>query len=315
MLVLGTTRVELGVQTLDERIYTLTARDQTVAEVTEATRQLKDACFKVLYHWMPGQPGSSREGDIADFKRLFDESDFRPDMLKFYPCLVIPGTPLYRQWQQGKFKPLSSEQAAEEIAEMKRHIPKYVRVMRVNRDIPRTMIADGIQQTNLRQLVEAQCAQKNIRCRCIRCREAGLFAHKKNITLKPKRARLHVETYEASQGTEHFISADDPEHDALYGFVRLRIPSAASFRKEITPHTGLIRELHVYSHAVALSQSPREGEFQHRGFGKELMLKAEEIAQGAGMDKLLVIAGLGVKEYYRTQLGYRNDGPYVSKPL
>ena len=316
LLELGATRVELGVQTLNEQIYRLTARDQTVAEVTEATRLLRDSCFKVLYHWMPGQPGSTREGDIEDFKRLFDDPDFRPDMLKFYPCLVIPGTPLFRQWKQGRFKPLSSEQAAEEIAEMKRYIPKYVRVMRVNRDIPRTMIADGVQRTNLRQLVEEECRKKGIHCQCIRCHEAGLFAHKKRVRLDPKRARILVEAYEASKGLEYFISAEDLEQGALYGFARLRIPPEGEpFRKEITKKTGLVRELHVYSHVVPLSSDPAESEFQHRGFGRELMGKAEEIAAREGMKKLLVIAGLGVREYYRVQLGYSLDGPYVSRAL
>ncbi len=314
LLALGATRVELGVQTLDEGIYKKTARGHSVEDVVKATQALRDSCFKMVYHWMPGQPGSTREGDLADFQRLFDDPAFRPDMIKFYPCLVIPGTALYRQWQQGKFQPLSSDEAASAIAEMKRFIPPYVRVMRVNRDIPATMVAGGVDKTNLRQLVEAQCREKGIRCRCIRCREAGLFAHKKKVKLDPKKARISVESFEASQGKEFFVSVVDPASDALYGFARLRIPFEP-FRREISTKTGLLRELHVYSHVVPLDSAPVESEFQHRGFGRALMGKAEDLARAEGMEDLVVIAGLGVREYYRKQLGYRNRGPYVAKAL
>ncbi|MBS3062534.1 MAG: tRNA uridine(34) 5-carboxymethylaminomethyl modification radical SAM/GNAT enzyme Elp3 [Candidatus Diapherotrites archaeon] len=314
LLSLGATRVELGVQTLDESIYRKTARGHSVQDVALATQRLRDTCFKMVYHWMPGQPGSTREGDLADFQRLFDDSSFRPDMLKFYPCLVIPGTPLYRQWKQGKFQPLSSEQAAEEIAEMKRFIPKYVRVMRVNRDIPSTLVAGGVSNTNLRQLVEAECRAKGIRCQCIRCREAGLFAHKKGVRLNPAKAVFETHAYEASGGREHFISLIDPATDALYGFVRLRIPFRP-FRKEVSKSTGLVRELHVYSHVVPLEDQPADFEFQHRGFGRTLMEKAADLAREQGMEKLGVLAGLGVRAYYRKQLGYHNEGPYVSRAL
>ena len=315
MLNLGATRVELGVQNPDDRTYKMNVRGHTVKDVVTATQLLKDSCFKIAYHLMPGMYGSSYEADLENFKKIFSQQEFMPDMIKLYPCLVMPKTPLYELWKQGKFEPLSTEKAAGMIAELKKFVPRHVRIMRIQRDIPTTVISGGVKNSNLRQMVEQKMAEKGIKCNCIRCREAGLKSYHSGEKLSTENAKLVRENYKASNGNEIFLSFEDTSKNALFGFCRLRVPSNP-FRKEITTKTGLIRELHIYSKALELSENPGNNEMQHRGFGKALIKEAERIAkQEFGCNKMLIIAGLGVKEYYRKQLGYQNDGPFVSRAL
>lgn len=315
MLNFGATRVELGVQTLSDENYVLTKRFNTIEQVADATQRLKDSAFKVCYHIMPGLPGISPEEDIANFRKLFDSPDFQPDMLKIYPTLVVPGTELYNLWRDGKYSPLTTDQAAEIISEFKRYIPKYVRVMRVNRDIPSTVIAAGVSNTNLREYVTRKLTQKSISCKCIRCREAGLRVTRENLTPNPEDIKILHEIYEASKGAEIFISAEDTKFDLLYGFIRLRIPYKPAM-KQISSKTGLIRELHVYSKALPLHKAPGTTDFQHRGLGKQLFAEAEKVAsEDFDLKKLVVISGLGVREYYRRQFGCYVEGPYMAKSL
>ncbi|HIG98344.1 TPA: GNAT family N-acetyltransferase, partial [Candidatus Woesearchaeota archaeon] len=229
------------------------------------------------------------------------------DMLKIYPCLVIKGTPLYAQWEKKQFTPITTAEAAEIISDFKRFVPKWCRIMRVNRDIPTYVTSAGIDRTNLRQYVQQLQQKKGITCNCIRCREIG---RKKSSG----KSEITVTEYEGSKGKEFFIAAEDPVNDALIGFCRLRFPSQ-QLRGEITPATAIIRELHVYASAVAIGEEPGEGtKMQHRGFGKRLMAKAEEIARKGGMGRMLVISGVGTREYYK-KLGYDYEGPYMGKKL
>ena len=305
LLRLGTTRVEIGAQSLHDEALKITNRGHTVQDTIESTQLLKDSFLKVTYHMMPGLPLSDHEKDINMFKELFSNSNFKPDSLKIYPCLVMPGTGLYGLWKLGRFTPITLEEAADIISEVKKYIPKYVRIMRIQRDIPTKVTAAGVNRTNLRQYVDEQVKEKKIKCNCIRCREPrGREIDWGNVKI------LHEE-YEASNGREIFISAEDIKNDILLGFVRLRIPYKP-FRPEITKDSAGIRELHVYGTATALD---KEGEVQHKGLGKKLLLEAENIAKEKyNIKKLLVISGIGVREYYRN-LGYKNDGVYVSKNL
>lgn len=311
MLELGTTRVELGVQILDDVVYQKIVRGHTVQDVRNAFAWAKDSALKINSHIMPGLPGSNFDNDLEKFQLLFSDSDFRPDMLKIYPCLVIESAPLYHLWKQGKFEPMSTEECARFIAKAKRFIPPYVRVMRIQRDIPSSSITAGNKSSNLRQLVEQACHTEGVKCRCIRCREIG-FSTETAESLEKKFQEIRLDTieYEASGGTEVFIQAVD-KSDELFGFVRLRIPNAP-FRSEITPRTGLIRELHVYGAAQKLSGHD-SGSVQHRGIGKRLMAEAERVAQERfNCRDMIVIAGLGVRAYYYA-LGYAPKGPYVHK--
>ncbi|MBI2134282.1 tRNA uridine(34) 5-carboxymethylaminomethyl modification radical SAM/GNAT enzyme Elp3 [Candidatus Woesearchaeota archaeon] len=301
MLRLGTTRVELGVQTVYDDVLLRVNRNHTMADTLDACQLLKDSFLKVGFHLMPGLPGSDRERDIGMFREVFENPGLRPDNLKIYPCMVMPGTPLFEDWKAGLFKPTGTAEAAEIIAEGKGFVPEYCRVMRVQRDIPSFAVAAGVDRTNLRQYVEKRVSEKRISCRCIRCREP----RGRNVDIEA--ARMKKRVYDSSSGTEVFISAESG--DVLLGFCRLRIPFRP-FRREITPDSAGIRELHVFGRAAGLSM---EGSVQHKGIGKALVADAERIASGEfGKRKMLVISGIGAKEYYR-KLGYINDGTYMSK--
>lgn len=305
MLKLGTTRVELGVQTLHDEILTRTNRGHLMHDTVEATQLLKDSFLKVGFHMMPGLPGSSRDKDIGAFRELFANPDYKPDNLKIYPCMVMPGTELYEEWKQGLYKPLTTKEAAEIIVEGKRFIPEYCRVMRVQRDIPTYVTSAGVDRTNLRQYVELLKNEKGIECRCIRCREPKT----KNVDFES--VEVARKEYESSGGTEVFIAAEDKTNDLLLGFCRLRIPNKP-FRKEITPDSAGIRELHVFGQAAGLKM---EGAVQHKGLGKMLLAEAERIAKEEFCKKkLLVISGIGAREYYR-KLGYERDGAYMGKKI
>ncbi|MBI2176411.1 tRNA uridine(34) 5-carboxymethylaminomethyl modification radical SAM/GNAT enzyme Elp3 [Candidatus Woesearchaeota archaeon] len=307
MLKLGCTRVELGIESVYDKELKLTNRGHTIKDTKESLQQLKDIGFKINAHYMLGLPGSTGESDLEGLKELFGNPDFRPDMLKIYPCLVIKGTPLYLQWERKQFTPITTAEAAEIISEFKRSVPKWCRIMRVNRDIPTNVTSAGIDRTNLRQYVQQLQQQEGIVCNCIRCREIGRRGWSGS-------SEITITEYEASGGKEFFIAAEDPVNNALIGFCRMRFPSQ-QLRSEITPTTAIIRELHVYATAVAIGNNPdASSKLQHRGFGKQLMAKAEEIAKDKGKDKMLVIAGVGTREYYK-KLGYGYDGPYMGKKL
>ncbi len=308
MLRLGATRVELGVQTVYDNVLEKIERGHSVQDSIDATHALKDIGFKINYHMMIGLPGSDRKKDINSFKKIFSNQDFKPDMLKIYPCMVLKGTKLYKLWKNKKYKPITTEEAVEIITEIKRFVPPYVRIMRVQRDIPTYLTEAGVDRNNLRQYVEKALEEKQIKCNCIRCREVGHKLKKENINLK--NIKLKVIEYDAGNGKEFFISFDDMKNDALIGFCRLRFPNQC-LRKEITEKSALIRELHVFGSAIALG---KKGNIQHAGYGKKLLAKAEQIAIKNKKDKIVAISGIGVRNYYR-KLGYKKQGPYMVKYL
>ena len=314
MLEKGFTRVELGVQTLLDEVYEKVKRGHKIKDVIEATRRLKDAGFKVCYHMMPGLPDTNVKTDLSFFRSLFENENFRPDMLKIYPTLVLEGTELYKWWKSGVYKPYSTDESSELIELVKANfIPKWVRIMRVQRDIPVFEIAAGVKKSNLREIVQIRLSKHGLSCRCIRCREIGhkMIKGKIKKAIKPE---LTVTTYTASKGVEYFISVEDINNDAIIGFIRLRKPSKEAWRPEITSYeTFMIRELHVYGEALPLGLRLKSS-WQHKGIGSILLKKAEEIAMEKGAEKIVVISGIGVREYYYKH-GYSRDGPYVSKIL
>ncbi len=314
MLRLGATRVELGVQTVYDDIYELVKRGHKVEDVIEATRILKDSGLAIICHMMPGLFGSSFERDLKGFSRLFEDPGFRPDMLKIYPCLVIRNTELYEIWKRGDFKPMDTEEAVNLISEVQRNLPRWVRVQRTQRDIPSPIIEAGVKHGNLGQLVERELQRRGERCRCIRCREVGHRMLREGIHPEFDEVQLLTERYEASGGEEFFLSFEDVRQDILIGFIRLRFPSERAHRPEITPDTGVVRELHVYGPMVPVSERAEENEWQHRGWGRRLLRKAEEIALERGAKKMAVLSGIGVRPYYR-RFGYRREGPYMVKEL
>ncbi|USZ67845.1 tRNA uridine(34) 5-carboxymethylaminomethyl modification radical SAM/GNAT enzyme Elp3 [Halorussus salilacus] len=305
MLDLGGTKVEVGVQTTYERINREMHRGHGAQASIDANQRLRDAAFKVGFHMMPGQPGMSKEMCLEDFRRLFEDEKWRPDYLKIYPTLVVRGTATYDWWHRDEYEPLRNEEAAELVAEIKSMIPKYTRLQRVQRDIPADFIDAGVWKSNLRQLARQRMDDHGWTCDCIRCREVGMNDE------DPENVELDVLTYEAAGGTEHFISYEDPDKDLLVGFCRLRFPGNP-VRRELE-NAALVRELHVYGPMVEVGNESRD--WQHKGYGRKLLRKAEEMAADAGYDKVSVISGIGAREYYREKLGYHQDGPYVSKRL
>lgn len=315
LLYLGGTRVEIGVQSIYDDVLRIVERGHTVKETIKATQLLKDSGFKVVYHIMPGLPGSNFERDLEMVRELFENPDFRPDMLKIYPTLVVKGTKLYQWWVEGRYKALSDEEAVELISEMYRYIPKWVRIMRIQRDLPAQYIEAGPKKGNLRELVELRALSKGIKINEIRFREVG-----RSLLLKGRKlanVEVLVTEYEASGGVEVFISAEDIQNDVLVGLLRLRIPSEKAFRPEIDSKTAIIRELHVYGPQLPVGEEPRDIDTQHLGVGAKLLKKAEEVAYSKyDKRKILILSGIGVREYYR-KLGYwrEKNSPYMMKLL
>ncbi|MGC8849379.1 MAG: tRNA uridine(34) 5-carboxymethylaminomethyl modification radical SAM/GNAT enzyme Elp3 [Candidatus Bathyarchaeia archaeon] len=310
MLQLGVTRVELGVQTLDDTIYELVRRGHTVSDVVEAIRIAKDSGLKVCVHMMPGLPGSNPEKDLKDFEELFKDARFKPDMLKIYPCLVLKDSELYDWWISGRYKPYELETVVDLLAKVKEMVPPWIRIMRIQRDIPAGMIVAGVKKSNLRQLIHERLIEAGGRCRCIRCREAGLKAD------EPDPSELNIEirkmVYEASEGLEIFISAEDFEEEVLVGYLRLRIPSPKAHRLEVLD-SAIVRELHIYGRMLPVGWRKPQA-FQHRGWGRRLLEEAECETVKYGLGRILVRSGLGVKPYY-ARLGYTHYGPYMAKTL
>ncbi|MCJ7444123.1 MAG: tRNA uridine(34) 5-carboxymethylaminomethyl modification radical SAM/GNAT enzyme Elp3 [Methanotrichaceae archaeon] len=294
ILDIGATKVELGVQSLCDEILIKMKRGHTVHDTIEANRALRDAGLKVGFHMMPGLPGSSFEKDLEIFRDLFRDESFRPDYLKIYPTLVIKGTELYDLYIKGEYAPLDDNGAAELVARVKVMLPRYVRLQRVQREIPSFLIEAGAKKSNLRQLAVQRLRDRGLSCHCIRCREAGLKG------VLQGNFELMDDVYIACGAEEHFLSFENSEN-IMVGFLRLRLSKVAR-----------VRELHVYGPLVPLRT--RDEGWQHRGFGARLVEAAEETARDKGFDNLEINSGIGAREYYR-RLGYEFKKPYMAKAL
>ncbi len=310
MLEFGATRVELGVQTLDDDTYQLVQRGHGVAEVVRATALLRDHGFKVYYHWMPGLPGSTPEKDLEMSRLLFADDRFKPDGLKIYPTMVVQGTELERWWREGRYQPYADETMVDLIVGIKELVPKYVRISRVLRDIPSRFIVAGLKDS-LRDIVREKMKNDGIECHCIRCREYGHRSRTGRSIGEPRLVRLD---YTAAGGTEIFLSFED-DNETLFGLLRMRIPSQAVPVLDATGRCAVIRELHIFGPEVPLSEL-RDKAAQHRGLGKALLREAERIARDEfDVSRLVILSGTGAKEYYRQEFGCRPAGDYMVKSL
>ncbi len=293
----GVTRVELGVQIIDDEIYEKVNRGHKVEDVINATRELRNAGFKIGYHIMPGLPGSNAKKDLQLFKKLFTDSKFKPDQLKLYPCQVMPGSELEKIYWKREYIPYSKEKIEEILIKMLKIVPRYCRVMRIMREIPPEYLVAGTKRIDLRKEIEKKLREKKIKLKEIRYREIGFaLAREKKVNLDLK---LKITKYSAANGKEYFLEFVNKD-DILFGLLRLRI-----FNKK-----AIVRELHVYGQALKLGE---RGEIsQHKGLGKELMKKAEEIAKKEKIKELSVISGIGVREYYE-KLEYVLKNTYMVK--
>ncbi len=291
----GCTRVELGVQMPDDKIYRKIKRGHSVKDVVNATKELKNAGFKVGYHIMPGLPGSNLKKDLQLFKKLFSDEKFKPEQIKIYPCQVIKGSELEKLYGQGEYIPYTKEQLEKLLEEMLKIVPRYCRVMRIMREIPPEYLVAGTTRIDLRKDVEEELRKSKAKIKEIRYREIG-FNKINNSDLK-----LKITKYKASGGDEYFLEIINDE-DVLFGLLRLRIAN----------DKAMVRELHVYGQALKLGEVGGIG--QHIGLGKQLMKKAEEIAQDKKIKKISVISGVGVREYYKN-LGYESEESYMVKKI
>lgn len=307
MLEFGTTRVELGVQTLDDDIYRLVKRGHSVTEVIRATKLLKDYGLKVYYHWMPGLPGSSPEHDLDLSRELFNNDNFRPDGLKLYPTLVVAGTELEAWYRDDRYQPYPMDEMVGLMIGIKTQVPGYVRIPRVMRDIPTKFIVAGCKDLALRSALKKRMEEIGVRCNCIRCREQG---HRLRDGWKVGVPQLKRLDYEASGGKEVFLSFEDDD-ETLFGLLRMRTGSSAVGDGDLT----MVRELHVFGSEVPLGEK-LAGAAQHRGLGGELLKEAERIARDEFQARrIAIISGVGAREYFRSEWGYELDGAYMIKEL
>jgi len=305
---LGVTKVQMGVQSMDDRILALNKRGHTVEETRRAFRMLRAAGFKLVGHWMANLHGATPESDYEDFQRLFDDPAIRPDELKIYPTSLLKEAELYEYYQKGLYKPYDEATLIDLIARCKLHVPRYTRINRIFRDIPSPNIVAGNKKTNLRQLVQNYMREQRMgQCQCLRCREV------RRQKMTSGELRLDVLPYDADISREFFISFVTPE-DKVAGFLRLSLPKSP----DVVPideikEAAMIREVHVYGPALGLGKDSR-GEAQHRGLGGLLVARAEVIARAEGYSQLAVIAAIGTRNYYR-RLGFEMTEYYMMKKL
>jgi len=259
---LGCTRVELGVQAIDDEILQLNRRGNKNSETIRATKMLRDFGFKVTYHLMPGLPGSTPKKDLVMFRELFSSPNYQPDQIKFYPTVVTKGSLLYKWWKQGKYKPYSDKVLQSLIIKCKELVPTYVRIIRLIRDIPGESIEAGNLITNLRQIMKDQ----GVKCSCIRCREI------KDSKYKLGDIKLNIQEYPAGGGREFFISYDSKDKKNLYAFLRLRLNNNENCFSKLLSASAIVRELHVYGELTSIGDKKR---IQHSGLGQKLIKKAE----------------------------------------
>jgi elongator complex protein 3 len=312
----GCTRVELGVQLIDDKVYEFVKRGHTVKDVALATKCLKNAGFKIGYHIMPGLPGSNPEKDLKLFKKIFSDEKFKPDQIKIYPCQVLPCSELEKLYWSGKYKPYSPEEIQKLLVKMLKIIPRYCRVMRIMREIPLEYLVAGSKHIGIRKDVEEELRKEKVKLKEIRYREVGF--NKENINLDLK---LKTTKYLASGGKEYFLEIVNKQ-DILFGLLRLRLvndkklsnysstinklKTAVADNNKLNFKTAIIRELHVYGQSLKLGEEGKEAG-QHTGLGRWLMKEAEKIAKKEKCKEIKVISGVGVREYYR-KLGYSLDG-------
>ncbi len=318
---MGVTKVQLGVQAFDEEILKKINRGHSLDEVAEATRMCRNAGVKICYHFMPNLPGSTPEKDIEMAKIMFNDPRFEPDYLKVYPAMVIPTTELHKMWERGEYQSYADEDLKRVLKEVKRLTPRWCRIDRLVRDISKQWVSSGTLRTNLRQILQAELKKEGKKCLCIRCREVRAGVYDAEV-------KLLIDERETLGGQELFLSFES--EDNLFSMLRLRLPEKDEkmLFKELEG-AAIVREVHTYGQVKGITamdsgsepgmtdlqgDSLKGEESQHRGLGKRLLVKAEEIAKDRGYKKMAVISAIGTREYYK-KLGYELEGEYVVKML
>jgi elongator complex protein 3 len=305
---LGCTKVQIGVQTLDDKLLKLNCRGHDRQTTKRAFELLRLGGFKIHAHWMTNLYGATPESDVENFAELWTE-EFRPDELKIYPTAVIENTPLHTLYKQGKHIPYDDETLTQVVADLKTQVPEYCRITRIIRDIPSQDIVAGTKTSNLRQVAKEHLEKQGLACKCIRCREI------RKTELKEKDLKLKVQEFKTTVSTEYFLSYVTRENK-IAGFLRLSIPTPDIRKKhfiEELKDSATIREIHVYGRVVGIGKE-ESGKAQHLGIGKNLIKKAEQISLQNNVSRLAVISAIGTREYYRKR-GFKNGDLYMSKDL
>ncbi|MFN8496215.1 MAG: tRNA uridine(34) 5-carboxymethylaminomethyl modification radical SAM/GNAT enzyme Elp3 [Caldilineaceae bacterium] len=312
---LGVTKVQIGVQSLDDEILALNKRGHDVQAVRDALGLLRTAGFKLHLHWMPNLFGATPAKDRADFTRFFSDPAICPDEMKIYPCSLIAETELYNRWLAGEYQPYTTEELVALLADVKPTIPPYTRINRLFRDIPAHHIQAGVKLSNLRQVVYEELARRGQQCGCIRCREV------KRRTVTAEELELQDYVYDTDLTREHFLHFVTNEKSGqpglIAGFLRLSLPlqpgvGSRAFLDEIAD-SALIREVHVYGPALSISQES-EGQAQHLGIGTQLLNAARRISREADFRRISVIAATGTRAYYAAR-GFEQGELYMSGVL
>jgi elongator complex protein 3 len=305
---LGVTKVQLGVQSLDDRILMLNKRGHSVAQACQALRLLRLAGFKIVVHWMPNLYGATPDSDRADFRRWWDDQALRPDELKIYPTTLLQGTGLYRLWQHGDYAPYPEDVLVDLVADCKALVPAYCRINRIMRDIPAGNIVAGTTKSNLRQIAQRRLQEQGRKCGCLRCSEIRGRAFERD------QLELDDSAYSTDATQEHFLRFRTSDQRTA-GFLRLSLPASGEVVvPELAGH-AMIREVHVYGPALAIN-SASQGEAQHLGLGEELIERAIQIARRSAFRRMAVIAAIGTRDYYR-RFGFAlsETGLYMARSI
>ena len=304
---LGATKLQIGIQSLDDRVLALNRRGHSAAQAIEAARLIRAAGFKLVAHWMPNLLGASPESDRADFARLWEPGSIQPDELKIYPCQLLRSAELYRYWERGEYQPYSEAELITLLADIKPDVPRYCRINRVIRDIPSPNVVEGNRNTSLRQDVAVELKRRGTACACIRCREV------RRGKVEIDKLRLNDLVYHTKSTEEHFLTFDTPD-DKLAGFLRLSLPREGNFlRLADLEDAAIIREVHVYGQSIEVG-ADLPGAAQHAGLGSRLLVEAERITRANGFARLAVISAVGTRKYYAAR-GFEHGALYMVKPV
>jgi len=298
---LGATKVQLGIQSLDDEILRKNKRGHNVEAIRKAFALLRQAGFKLHIHFMANLYGGTVSKDKRDFKKLFSDLDFKPDELKIYPCSLIETAELMRYYKKDLWKPYTHEELLKITAFTLTHTPAYCRITRMIRDIPSQEIVVGNTKSNFRQIAETYVNKTKQKMQDIRSREI------RSAVFNPKEVKLKVKNYKTSVSQEKFLQFVYGEK--ILAFLRLSLPLQKENQvMEELNNTAMIREIHVYGRSLSIGQKGEE-KAQHFGFGKKLIRKAVTLSKKAGYKKLAVISAIGTREYYRKR-GFKDGRLY-----
>ncbi len=312
---LGCTKVQIGLQSLQDEVLQKNKRGHDVAQSARAMQLLRLAGFKIHAHWMPNLYGSDVEADKQDYLKLFEDDRFKPDELKIYPCSLLESAELMNYYQQDLWQPYTHEQLLEVLSFCLAHTPPYCRLTRVVRDIPSFDIVAGNKKTNFRQIAQQELDKSGRKSDNIRAREI------RHHQFNPDDVYFEIVEYQTSVSQENFlqyvvdVEVDGKMEQKLLGFLRLSLPTKDKHDMFVNS-TGLqelkgaamIREIHVYGQLVGIGQKSKD-EAQHLGLGTKLIEKAKQIASQDGYASLAVISAVGTRSYYQKR-GFGDESLY-----